>query len=305
MSSNPVTILDAGMGKTLSQRGVEIPNSIWSANALLVAPEVIVDIHLENIAAGARMITTNSYGVIRNDLAKVGIEDRTVELNQLAGKLARQARDKAGIDGVLIAGSLPPLNGSFRPDLVLAQETLMPLYREQVAGLAPYVDLFICETMSHSTEAQAAAQAACESGKPVFVALTLHDEQSACLKSGESLSTVCALLQVYKPAGILANCCLPERITEAMPILVKSGADVVGGYANAFSEIPKDWLLGGDKTSDGHLTIRDELTPERYADFAEQWIRKGANLVGGCCGTTADFIQIISERSMSLQPQPE
>lgn len=301
MSLSPITLLDAGMGKTLSQRGVEIPPSIWSANALLVAPEVIVDIHLENIAAGARMITTNSYGVIRNDLAKVGIEERTVELNQLAGKLALQARDKAGIDGVLIAGSLPPLNGSYRPDLVAEKESLMPLYREQVTALSPFVDLFICETMSHSTEALAAAEAASESGKPVFVALTLHDEQSVCLKSGESLSTVCELLQVYKPAGILANCCLPERISEAMPVLVKSGADVVGGYANAFSEIPKDWLLGGDKNTDGRLTLREDITPERYADFAEQWIRQGANLVGGCCGTTADFIQAISERITSLQ----
>jgi S-methylmethionine-dependent homocysteine/selenocysteine methylase len=305
MSLTPVTILDAGMGKTLSQRGVEIPASIWSANALLVAPQVIVDIHLENIAAGARVITTNSYGVIRNDLAKIGIEDRATELNQLAGKLAQQARDKAGIKGVLIAGSLPPLNGSYRPDLVLKQESLLPLYREQVAALCPYVDLFICETMSHSAEAMAAADAASGSGKPVFVAFTLHDEQSTCLKSGESLATVCELLQVYKPAGILANCSLPERISEAMPVLVKSGADVVGGYANAFSEIPKDWLLDGDKATDGRLTIREGITPERYADFAERWIKQGANLVGGCCGTTAVFIQAISERITSLQVRQE
>ena len=91
MSAKPVTILDAGMGKSLSLRGVDIPSSIWSANALLVAPDVVVDIHRENIAAGARMITTNSYGVIRNDLPKLGLEQRTVELNQMAASLAQRA----------------------------------------------------------------------------------------------------------------------------------------------------------------------------------------------------------------------
>jgi S-methylmethionine-dependent homocysteine/selenocysteine methylase len=293
---NSVTLLDAGMGKSLSMRGVEIPATIWSANALLVAPDVVVDIHRENITAGARIITTNSYGVIRNDLANVGLAHRTIELNELAANLAQTARDESGEAGVRIAGSLPPLNGSFRPDYVLDLETLLPLYREQVAALAPSIDLFLCETMSHSTEALAAARAASESGKPFLVALTLDDERTACLRSGESLAAVCEMLQPFKPDGILANCCLPERISEAIPVLVESGVKITGGYANALSNIPKDWLLGGNKETDGSLTIREDITPSRYADFAEEWLDLGANLVGGCCGTTAEFIEAIHER---------
>ena len=284
------------MGKSLSMRGVEIPATIWSANALLVAPDVVVDIHRENIAAGARIITTNSYGVIRKDLANVGLAHRTIELNELAANLAQTARDESGEAGVRIAGSLPPLNGSYRPDCVLDLETLLPLYREQVAALAPSIDLFLCETMSHSTEALAAARAASESGKPFLVALTLDDERTACLKSGESLAAVCEMLQPFKPDGILANCCLPERISEAIPVLVESGVKITGGYANALSNIPKDWLLGGNKETDGSLTIREDITPSRYADFAEEWLDLGANLVGGCCGTTAEFIEAIHER---------
>ena len=79
MSSINVTLLDAGMGKTLSMKGVDIPPTIWSANALIVAPEVVKEVHKENIAAGANIITTNSYGIIRGDLAKEGLEDK---LNQ-------------------------------------------------------------------------------------------------------------------------------------------------------------------------------------------------------------------------------
>ena len=99
---------------------------------------------------------------------------------------------------------------------------LTPLYREQVAALAPLVDLFICETMSHSTEALAAAEAATESGKPVFVAFTLDDDREACSKSGEPLASVCKLRRAFRPEGILANCCLPEQIN-AMPTSSRNG----------------------------------------------------------------------------------
>jgi len=71
---------------------------------------------------------------------------------------------------------------------------------------------------------------------------------------------------------------------------------ITGGYANAFTNIPKDWLLGGNKETDGRLTIREDITPSRYADFAEEWLDLGANLVGGCCGTTAEFVEAIHER---------
>ena len=290
---NQLTILDAGMGKTLSMRGVEIPSTIWSANALLTAPDVVVDIHKENIAADANIITTNSYGVIRSDLAKVGQQDRTVELNQLAGTLAQQAREESNAK-VSIAGSLPPLNGSYRPDLVLDTAELLPLYREQVAALVDFVDLFICETMSHSSEAVAAVTAATESGKPVIVAFTLHDEEVGQLKSGERLEEVVFSLAKYDLAGTLVNCCLPERITDAMPLLVEVGAPLRGGYGNAFTKIPRDWLLGGEKETDGRLQLRDDLDPERYSGFVSQWVKKGANIVGGCCGTTAEHTKAIS-----------
>ena len=86
-----VKVLDAGMGKTLAMRGVDVPNTIWSSNALLVAPDVVQEIHSENIQAGADIITTNSYGIILSDLKKEGLADRFDELNLLAGEIAQEA----------------------------------------------------------------------------------------------------------------------------------------------------------------------------------------------------------------------
>ena len=79
MYKDDITILDAGMGKTLGMKGVEIPPTIWSANALIVAPEMVLEVHRENIAAGAQMITTNSYGIVPSELEKEGLEEKFEE----------------------------------------------------------------------------------------------------------------------------------------------------------------------------------------------------------------------------------
>ena len=293
MSSINVTLLDAGMGKTLSMKGVDIPPTIWSANALIVAPEVVKEVHKENIAAGANIITTNSYGIIRGDLAKEGLEDKYLELNQIAGNLAEQSVADTNAQ-VLIAGSLPPQNGSYRPDRVLDEAIIRPLYEEQVEILNSYVDLFICETMSTIAEARTACEAALQSSRSVIVGLTLHDQKKSCLRSGESLADAIAILEKLDIAGIVANCCLPERISDAMPDLVKTSVSFKGGYANAFTQVPSGWLLDGDKETDGGLGLREDLSPARYSEFVQDWIDNGANFVGGCCGTTAEHTASIN-----------
>ena len=293
-NAQKITLLDAGMGKTLSMKGVEIPPTIWSANALIVAPETVVEVHKENIAAGANVITTNSYGIIRSELAKEGIEDKFLELNQIAGNLAETAVAETQSQ-VLIAGSLPPQNGSYRPDRVMEESVIRPLYEEQVEILADYVDLFLCETMSTIKEARTSAEVALQFSKPVIIGITLHDEERSCLRSGESLLDAIAELESLGVTGIVANCCLPERISDAMPALVKAVVSFYGGYANAFTRIPNDWLLDGGKETDGRLLLREDLSPARYCDFVADWISQGANFVGGCCGTTALHTHAISD----------
>src|SRR5262245_24002669 len=277
-------LLDGGMGRELRARGVPIRNTIWSANALLVAKDVVLQIHKDYIEAGADIITTNTYGVIKNDLAKEGIADKFAELKRLAGKLAIQASRSAD-EGVAVAASLPPLRGSYRPDLVGAAEELMPLYREQCEILEPYSDLFLCETMSSGDEALAAVTAACEFGKPVWVSWTLADDGSGKLRSGETIADAAKKIAALPVSGFLVNCCVPEAIDAAMPQLAALKKGVVGGYANTFKSVPKDWTLGGDKPTDGLLPTRDDLDPEHYAGHAQKWLKAGATVIGGCCGT--------------------
>lgn len=287
-----VVLMDGGMGQELRRRGLtEGPPGLWSANALLRSPESVLEIHRDYIRAGARIITTNTYSTKRPRLEPVGLGGQLEPLNRLAGELACQARDEHGPD-VLIAGSLPPLHGSYRPDLVRPFDEIEPLYREQAEILAPYVDLFLCETMSSAAEAFAAATGAASTGKPIWVAWTLDEAGEGRLRSGESVTEAAAALKGLPVSGLLANCCPPESITAAMPELAALGPWPCGGYANGFALVPADWGPGDAVAALGQ---REDLGPEAYAGHVRAWIAAGARLVGGCCEIGPEHIAHLRE----------
>jgi S-methylmethionine-dependent homocysteine/selenocysteine methylase len=299
LSSDRPLLLDGGMGRELLKRGVPILTHIWSGTALFLTPDLVRQVHRDFIEAGADIITTNTYGLVRDRLATAGIEDRYEELNVTAAQLAGQARNDSG-RSVAIAGSLPPLTRSYRPDLVLPYEDLLPLYLEQAEILAPHVDLFICETMTRSDEARAAAEAAVATGKPVWVAWTLHENQSGRLRSGESVTEAAAALADLPIDGFLANCCAPESVTAALPALKAIGRGRFGGYANTFLPVDASGPSYGEQKLDpsdwgryqaAALPLRDDLPPEAYAAHGRVWHRAGAHIIGGCCGTGPEHIR--------------
>jgi S-methylmethionine-dependent homocysteine/selenocysteine methylase len=281
-----IVLMDGGMGQELRRRGLKGSNILWSAYALVTAPQIVGDIHRDYINAGAQIITTNTYSTIRRRLDDAAIGSSFEKLNVTAGNLAASARDECGKD-VLIAGSLPPLQGSYRPDLVEEFDITEPFYREQAEILAPYVDFFLCETMSSSTEARAAASGAASTGKPVWVSWTLRDGGSNLLRSGETISQAHGALKDIPVSGFLANCSSPESITQAMDDLKNLGDFPVGGYANAFAGIPKNWSLTNDAAMPG---VREDLTPQAYGEHAMRWIASGARIVGGCCEVGPEHI---------------
>jgi S-methylmethionine-dependent homocysteine/selenocysteine methylase len=278
MASTATIILDGGMGQELAARGLESGDGLWSARALVTAAEDVVAVHRDFIDAGADVITTNTYATTRRRLDPVeqGAFER---LNRRAGELANRARDESGRD-VRIAGSLPPLHGSYRPDRVRPIEELEPLYREQAELLTEFVDLFLCETMSTAAEALAAARGAASTGLPVWVSWTVADDGSGRLRSGETVAEAIRALGTVEVDGLLLNCAMPESIDAAMPELATSAKTRFGAYANGFSAIGEGFdVADGANVPDR----RAELTPDAYAQFARGWIDRGAEIVGGCC----------------------
>lgn len=277
------TLLDGSMGQELINRGAGHHDLLWAAGALLYQPETVRQVHEDYIRAGADVITVNSFSTIRNKFEPAGLMHRFADMNRLAGRLAVEARDAAERQ-VWIAGSLPPQRGSYRPDLVGAFSEIEPLYREQVDLLAPYVDLFLCETMSTAEEARAAATAAAGSGKPVWVSWTLEDaprgDGHMHLRSGEPVAEAVDAIRGVDVAAMLFNCSPPEVMALALEELSALTDLPCGAYANAFRPVPERWDYRGD---DSLPPVRTDLGPEVYAGFAAKWISLGARIVGGCC----------------------
>ena len=207
------------MGQELINRKASGQGVLWSAKALFDSPQAVVAVHEDYIRAGADVITTNSYACIRNNFEPAGLVHRLGEMNRLAAELAHRARDQCG-KPVLIAGSMGPQYGSYRPDLVGSYEETEALYREQAEFLAPHVDLFLCETMSCRLEARAAVTAATATGKPVWLSWSIEDSGAANLRSGESVRAAWEDIADTGISAVLLNCSPPEAISKVLPGLV-------------------------------------------------------------------------------------
>lgn len=272
-------LLDGSMGQELINRNASGQGVLWSAKALFDAPEAVQDIHEDYIRAGADIITTNSYSCIRNNFEPEGLLDRLGEMNRLAAKLAHRARDNCG-KPVLIAGSMGPQRGSYRPDLVGTFEETEALYREQAEFLAPDVDFFICETLSCLVEARAAVTAAKSTGKPVWLSWSIEESGAANLRSGESVREAWEDIADSGISAVLLNCSPPEAISTVLSELISLCDIPVGAYANAFTPIPEKWDFHGEQSIP---PSRTDVTPQAYADHAAGWIKDGARIIGGCC----------------------
>jgi len=282
------------MGFELKLRGVRVPShteSIWSALALIEDPDAVVDVHAAYIEAGADVLTINNYSVTPPILAREGMEHRVEELTGLAVDLAEKACALAGRRPRL-AGSFPPLDTSYRADLVGDRDEVLEAYRRIGSALAGRVDLILCETLASSREARWACEAASETVSEYWVSWTLQGTRLNILPSGESLSEAFAALGDLQPSAYLVNCCGANFVTAALPVLASLTTAPIGGYANAERVVPDDGRPGMDEEAEssqrGAATVLD---PEAYAAEVRQWLEAGASIVGGCCGTRPKHIR--------------
>jgi S-methylmethionine-dependent homocysteine/selenocysteine methylase len=273
-----ITLLDGGMGQELLRRSSRKVTPMWSADIMLNEPMLVRDLHREFIDSGARVITLNTYTATPQRLKRENELDKLAYLHQHAMSAAKEAIELAQCNDVAIAGCLPPLVASYRPDVSMSFEDSLATYRQLVEFQATASDLFICETMSSITEARAACTAALESGKPVWVALTVSDKHPQQLRSGESLEDALLALEAFDTQATLLNCSQPEAITGCWSLL-KMSQRKIGAYANGFLSV--DSLYPGDTVEE--LETRQDMSPQQYAEHAMNWVRNGASIIGGCC----------------------
>ena len=293
-----VKLLDGGTGTEIKRRGYNVPShieSIWSAQALIDNPDIVENIHYDYICAGADYIIINNYALTQPILSRANINKKLEELTLLAIDVAQKAKKRSG-KNVKIIGSLPPLETSYRVDLILEEGLMAKYYQEISSILKNKVDIIICETMASSMEAKTALRAALNTDTETWISWTLQGTRHNTLPSGESLEEAYNAIAPLEAEAYLVNCGGANLITEAIKTLSKLTNKPVGGYANSVfvdtNSNKTELELNPENSQKESRQIIDEKT---YALEVSKWINNGASIVGGCCSTTPEHIKLIKE----------
>lgn len=290
LAEYPPLLIDAAMGSDLDRRGLSTSLPLWSAIGVISAPDLVRRIHVENLEAGADVVTTNTFRTSARTLQSAGLDPhRAQDLDALAVQLAREARAEARRPEAFVAGSIAPLEDCYRPTFDVSPETALEEHLTQAQNLAKAgVDFLMIETMPTSEEAAIALRAASATGLPAtvgFVCGPLDGTGSPVrLLSGEALAEAVRLVEPLKPAAILVNCAAPAVISAALRELRDLTALPIGGYANV-GEVDDSvgWSSSGG------------LSGAQYAEYAQDWLEVGARIIGGCCGTHPEHTRALRQ----------
>lgn len=284
LGSFDLLLLDGATGTELERRGVDVSLPLWSARALIDAPDVVEAIHTDYLRAGADAIVTNTFRTHRRSLAKEGLGDRACALTRLAVEIARGVRDREKPDA-LVLGSVAPLEDCYRPELAPSDEASRAEHGAMIRDLLDAgVDALLLETFNTRHEAEAAARVAREHapGKWMISFCTKTTGPPGVLLHGPPLVDVLPGLEDAFAVGI--NCLAATAVEPQVRLLrtLLPASVHVMAYANA-----------GAPDETGTWTFDESVTPPVYADLVETWLDAGATIVGGCCGTTPKTIAAV------------
>ena len=213
-----ITLLDGGMGQELFLRSNKPASPLFSAQAMIDDPEMVVELHCDYIDAGADLIELNAYAATPERLARDADASLFEPIQKAAVEAALAARQRTG-KPVRIAGCLPPLVASYHAELVPPAKQARASYARIVGQQEAAVDLFIAETLSSVVEARYVCDAVAGTGKPIWISFTVNDHDGTVLRSGETLTAGVDEAMAGNAAGILVNCSTPEAVGHAMAVL--------------------------------------------------------------------------------------
>ena len=301
-----VIIFDGGAGTWLQEQGLTADDfggpDLEGCNEILVEtrPDVIRRLHAEYFAAGADVVETDTFGSFGVPLGEYGLADRTRELNRIAAGIARDAAEDATTADRqrFVAGSMGP-GTRFASLGQIRYGELRDLYTEQALGLIDGgVDLFIIETQFDLLGAKAAingvraAMRAAEVDLPIQVQVTI--ELTGRMLPGTEIGAALVALDAMRPDVIGINCATgPEEMSEHLRHLSQHSRIPISVMPNA----------GLPSVVDGRMHY--DLTPEQFVEYQTRFIEEfGVRAVGGCCGTTPDFIRGLAAAVPDLTPAP-
>ncbi len=292
LKSGKPLLSDGAMGTMLHKRGITSSACFDELN--LSQPDVVNSIHLEYVQAGANMLQTNTFGANRFKLARHSLQDKLQAINRAGVALAKQAAQQAG-HPVFIAGDVGPLGVRLAPFGRVQLEDARQAFREQIAVLAEAgVDLILIETMTDLYEVIEAVKAAREAAPtlPVLASMTFTRDNRTLL--GDSPAKVARGIQQAGADVIGINCSGgPNQLLNILGQMKQALPDAF------YSVMPN---AGWPEQVEGRIMYPAE--PAYFGEYAASFWQAGANVMGGCCGTTPEHIAAMCESICHLPARP-
>ena len=282
-----ILFFDGAMGTMLQSAGLpagEAPD-VWN----ITHPDAVTAVHSAYLAAGCDVITTNTFGCTEHKLARTGYS--AAEVAAAAVRNAKEAIRQAGGKERFVALDIGPTGKLLKPLGDLSFEEAYAMFRETIeAGAAAGADLVLIETMSDAYELKAAVLAAKECCTlPVLATVTL--DRRGKLLTGGDVPSVTALLEGLRVDALGFNCGLGPR--EMLPFLEElSRCASIPILLQPNAGLPRE--------ANGRTVF--DVGPEEFAQCMQECVRRGARLLGGCCGTTPEHIRALVAQCGSLTP---
>ncbi|MCI6431647.1 MAG: homocysteine S-methyltransferase family protein [Oliverpabstia sp.] len=279
LTKEGVVLLDGATGSNLRKAGM--PVGISSEQWVLENPKVLQELQSAYVEAGSQIVYAPTFAANRISLRNFDLQDRVVELNT---KLVKISRDGVG-SRALVAGDLTTTGQLLEPQGNLTYDALYQAYREQIKALVDAgVDLIVAETMlgvDETVVALDAAQSVCDI--PVMCSLTLEADGTA-MYGGNAVEAVITL-QEMGAAAVGLNCSVGPDQLESVVANMKAVAKVpIIAKPNAGMPVIND---KGEALYD--------MNADDFARSAKRLVEVGAGIVGGCCGTTPEYIRKLAE----------
>lgn len=321
-----ILVIDGAMGTMIQRykltesdyrgsRFANWPSDLKGNNDLLsiTQPEIIKNIHLQYLEAGADIIETNTFNAQAVSMADYNMSDLAYEINLAAAKCAKDAvkefqaknPEKKTVCGPFVAGAIGPMNKtlSLSPDVnnpgfrSISFDEVAAAYQEQVQALVEGgVDILLIETIFDTLNAKAAIYAIKKYFRdnnktelPLMISGTITDASGRTL-SGQTLEAFYTSVEHAKPISIGLNCALGAS---QMRPHIEELAHIASCFTSAYPNAGLPNAMG-----------EYDETPQETAHFLEDWAKEGfVNIVGGCCGTTPDHIRHIAEQVKKIKPR--
>ena len=283
LKEKEIVLLDGAIGTELQKRGFNTALPLWSGEASLLAPKLLEEIHRDYVKAGADIISTNTFRTTRWTFKKVKKEKLAEKATISAIKIAKKVK-KSSEREVFVAGDLAPLEDCYRPDLVPENKILEREHKRQIELLASLgVDLFLIETINCQREAKVLLRLTKETKKPTLISFCINKNLE--LLSGEKLENVIEEIKKYSPSVILLNCISLSLASKGLKKLREIYSGFIGAYAQG-EGVPEEgsgWKF--NKSMNSVLYLKE----------VKKWLKYSPKIIGGCCGTTPEYIRLMSD----------